>query len=86
VIGQIWHAAEFVSGEPAGSRLDKLEKMIESTGLSSRDIAPVLASLLSLPTGQRYPALELAPSELKERMMAALLGMTVGAAKQDTNC
>src|SRR5882757_2173913 len=82
VIGQIWHAAEFVSGEPAGSRLDKLEKMIESTGLSSRDIAPVLASLLSLPTGQRYPALELAPSELKERMMAALLGMTVGAAKQ----
>jgi predicted ATPase/class 3 adenylate cyclase len=82
VIGQIWHAAEFVSGEPAGSRLDKLEQMIESTGLSSRDIAPVLASLLSLPTGQRYPALDLAPSELKEHMMAALLGMTVGAAKQ----
>jgi predicted ATPase/class 3 adenylate cyclase len=82
VIGQIWHAAEFVSGEPASSRLDKLEKMIESTGLLSRDIAPVLASLLSLPTGQRYPALDLAPSELKERMMTALLGMTVGAAKQ----
>jgi len=82
VIGQIWHAAGFISGEPAGSRLDKLEQMIESTGLSSRDIAAVLASLLSLPTGQRYPALDLAPSELKERMMAALLGMTVGAAKQ----
>ena len=25
VMGQIWHAAGFVSGEPAGSRLDKLE-------------------------------------------------------------
>src|SRR6266436_8672366 len=46
VMGQIWYAADFVSGEAAGSRLDKLEKMIESTGLSNRDIAPYLASLL----------------------------------------
>ena len=86
VMGQIWFAAGFVSGEAAGSRLDKLEKMIESTGLSSADIAPYLASLLGLPTGDRYPALdlapsELAPSELKERMMATLLAMTAGAAK-----
>jgi predicted ATPase len=82
VMGQIWFAAGFVSGEPAGSRLDKLEKMIESAGLSSADVAPFLASLLSLPTGERYPALDLAPNELKERMMAALLAMTVGAARQ----
>jgi class 3 adenylate cyclase/tetratricopeptide (TPR) repeat protein len=82
VIGQIWHAADFVSGEAAGSRLDKLEKMIESTGLSAADIVPFLASLLSLPTGNRYPALDLAPAELKERTMAAMLAMTVGAAKQ----
>jgi predicted ATPase/class 3 adenylate cyclase len=86
VMGQIWFAAGFVSGEAAGNRLDKLDKMIESTGLSSADIAPYLASLLSLPTGERYPALdlapsELAPSELKERMMATLLAMTAGAAK-----
>jgi predicted ATPase/class 3 adenylate cyclase len=82
VIGQIWYAAGFVSGEPAGSRLDKLEKMIESTGLPSAEIAPFLASLLSLPTGERYPALDLAPTELKERMMAAMLAMTVGSAEQ----
>ncbi len=82
VIGQIWFAAGFVSGEAAGSRLAKLEKMIESTGLSSADIVPFVASLLSLPTGGRYPALELAPNELKERMMAALLAMTAGAARQ----
>jgi predicted ATPase/class 3 adenylate cyclase len=82
VIGQIWFAAGFVSGEAAGSRLEKLEKMIESTGLSSDGIAPFLASLLGLPTGERYPALDLAPSELRERMMAAMLAMTVGAAKQ----
>src|SRR5262249_53376331 len=33
VIGQIWHDAGFVGGESAGTRLDKLEKMIETTGL-----------------------------------------------------
>ena len=82
VIGQIWYAANFVSGEAAGSRLDKLEKMIESTGLACADIAPYLASLLSLPTGERYPALDLPPNELKERIIAAMLAMTAGSARQ----
>jgi hypothetical protein len=30
VVGQIWHAAGFVGGEPAAARLEKLEKMIEA--------------------------------------------------------
>jgi class 3 adenylate cyclase/tetratricopeptide (TPR) repeat protein len=82
VKGQIWHAAGFVSGEAANSRLDKVEKMIESTGLSNSDIAPYLASLLAIPTGQRYPALDLAPSELRERSIDAMIAMTMGTAKQ----
>jgi class 3 adenylate cyclase/predicted ATPase len=82
VKGQIWHAAGFVSGEAAGSRLDKVEKMIEGTGLAIGDIAPYLASLLAIPTGQRYPALDMAPSELRERTIDALIAMTIGSAKQ----
>jgi class 3 adenylate cyclase/predicted ATPase len=82
VMGQIWHAAGFVSGEAAGSRLDKVEKMIEGTGLASSNIAPFLASLLAIPTGQRYPALDMAPSELRERTIDALIAMTIGTAKQ----
>ena len=81
VMGQIWHAAGFVSGEAAGSRLDKVEKMIEGTGLVSSNIAPFLASLLAIPTGQRYPALDMAPSELRERTIDALIAMTIGTAK-----
>ncbi len=81
VMGQIWHAAGFVSGEAAGSRLDKVEKMIEGTGLVSSNIAPFLASLLAIPTGQRYPALDMAPSELRERTIDALITMTIGTAK-----
>ena len=82
VIGQIWHAADFVSGEPAAVRLSKLERMVETTGLGSCEIVPYLASLLAIPTGQRYPPLDLEPSELKERTIAALIAMTVAAARQ----
>jgi predicted ATPase len=81
-MGQIWHAAGFVSGEGAGSRLDKLERMIESTGLSIGEIAPCLASLLAIPTGQRYPTLDIAPNELRERTIDAMIAMTVGTARQ----
>jgi predicted ATPase len=82
VIGQVWHAAGFVSGEAAGVRLDKLEKMIESTGLASRDMVPLLAALLAIPTGQRYPPLDMAPSEFRERTIAALIALTVQTARQ----
>src|SRR5712671_4475845 len=81
VIGQIWRAARFVSGEPAATRLDKLETMIARAGLESSEIAPYLASLLAIPTEGRYPALEMAPSEVKERTIAVLIAMVVGIAK-----
>ena len=67
VIGQIWRGAGFVSGEPAAARLVKLETMIARAGLEIGEIAPYLAPLLTIPTEARYPALEMAPSETKER-------------------
>ncbi len=81
VIGQIWRGAGFVSGEPAAARLQKLEEMIARTGLESSEIAPYLASLLAIPTDGRYPKLDLAPSELRERTIAALIAMIVELAK-----
>src|SRR5579859_584496 len=82
VIGQIRHAANFVNGEPAGARLDKMEKIIEATGLPCKEVAPSLAALLGIPTDDRYPPLEMAPAELKERTFSALLGMTAGLSRQ----
>ena len=35
ITSQIWHAAGFVSGEPAAARLDKLEAMIARSGLDA---------------------------------------------------
>jgi predicted ATPase len=58
VIDQIWHAADFVAGEPPATRLSKLERMVETTGLNNREIVAYLASLSAIPTGQRYPPLD----------------------------
>ena len=81
ITSQIWRAAGFVSGEPAPARLDKLEAMIARSGLEPRDIAPLLASLLSIPFEGRYPLLEMPPGEQRERTTAALIALFEGLTK-----
>ena len=81
ITSQIWHAAGFVSVERAAARLDKLEAMIARSGLDAKDIAPLLAALLSIPDEGRYPALEMAPAEQKERTIAALIALFAGLTK-----
>ncbi len=78
---EIWHAAGFISDEPAATRLDKLEAMIARSGLDAEDIAPLLAALISIPVEGRYPPLDMAPPEQKERTIAALLALFEGLTK-----
>jgi DNA-binding response OmpR family regulator/class 3 adenylate cyclase/predicted ATPase len=81
ITSQIWRAAGFVTGEPAAARLDKLEAMIARSALEAKDIAPLLASLLSIPFDGRYSALDMAPGEQKERTIAALIALFEGLTK-----
>jgi class 3 adenylate cyclase len=81
ITSQIWHAARFVSGEPAAARLDKLEAMIARSKLEGTDIAPLVAGLLSIPLEGRYPPLEMAPAEQKERTIVALIALIAGMTK-----
>ena len=81
ISSQIWHAAGFVGSEPAAARLDKLEAMIALSGLETKAVAPFLAALLSIPSEERYPAVEIAPAERKERTIAALLALFEGLTK-----
>jgi class 3 adenylate cyclase len=81
IAGQIRHAAGFVSGEPPAARREKLEAMINRTKLDPRVIAPLLAALLSIPTEGQYAPLEMAPSEQKERTIAALIALFAALAK-----
>ena len=78
IIGQIWRAADLAADETAAARLDKLEATVALSGLHAEECMPYLASLLSIPTEGRYPALEMAPSELKERTVAVLIDLFVG--------
>jgi class 3 adenylate cyclase len=75
---QIRHAAGFVSGELAATRLDKLEAMVTLSGLKGPEIVPFLAALLSVSTDGRYPALDMAPSEVRECTIATLIELFVG--------
>ena len=81
IASQISHAAGFASGESAAARLGKLEAMIARSALDAREVAPLLASLLSIPVEGRYPQIEMAPSEQKERTIAALIALFAGLAK-----
>jgi class 3 adenylate cyclase/tetratricopeptide (TPR) repeat protein len=81
IASQIRHAAGIGSGESANLTLDRLEAMIGRSGLDAAPIAPLLAALLSIHTGERYPKLDMAPSEAKERTITALIGLFVGLAK-----
>jgi class 3 adenylate cyclase/tetratricopeptide (TPR) repeat protein len=78
IASHIWHAAGFVSGERSTVRLDRLEAMIARSGPETKDISPYLAALLSIPFEGRYPEIEMAPVEQKERTIAALIDLFVG--------
>ena len=81
ISNQIWHAAGIASDEPAAAKLDKLEALIARSGLERKEMVPLIASLLSIPSERRYPEPDLAPTERKEQTIAALLALFEGLAK-----
>ena len=81
IVGRLSRGAGFLAGEPVATRLDKLEAMIARSGLAPKEITPLLAPLLSIPTESRYPALEMEPSLQKERTCVALIDLFAGLTK-----
>jgi class 3 adenylate cyclase len=72
VIGQLGHAAAFNRDDDATARYNKLAALLARTATSSEDVA-LVADLLSVPVGDRYPALHLTPQQHKDKTFAALL-------------
>ena len=80
VLDQLERAAGLTKSDPAEIKLDKLEALL-SRGCREVDrAAALLAPLLSIPTGQRYPPLEVAPERKKALMLEALLEQLAGLA------
>jgi class 3 adenylate cyclase/predicted ATPase len=80
ITAKLEQEAGFSRADTAGDRLAKLEAMLASTEPAPDDVA-LLASLLSIPTEGRYPALELSPQRRKERTFTALTRRVAGFAR-----
>jgi class 3 adenylate cyclase/tetratricopeptide (TPR) repeat protein len=81
-IAQLERAAGFRREDTAEQRLDKLEAVLAQATSHLDEAAPLLAALLSLSTGERYPPLNLTPQKQKEKMLQALVGQLEGLAQQ----
>ncbi|MGY8685658.1 adenylate/guanylate cyclase domain-containing protein [Bradyrhizobium sp. UFLA05-153] len=71
IIGQLELAAGFAVGDTPQTKLEKLGALLARTRTSPQDAA-LLAEMLSLPNDGRYPALELAPGQRRQKMLEAL--------------
>jgi class 3 adenylate cyclase/tetratricopeptide (TPR) repeat protein len=79
-ITQLERAAGLRREDTADARLDKLEAVLAQATNDIGEAAPLLAALLSLPVGERYPPLNLAPQKQKEKTLQALVGQVEGLA------
>ena len=83
VIDQLERAAGFVPDDTPERKLAKLEGLLARSLLAVREVVPLLAALLSIPTGGRYPPVEFAPRRQKELTLQALVDQLAGLAACD---
>jgi predicted ATPase len=82
IIDQLGRAAGFARDDSFDIRLDKLESLLAQSSTGPAAAVPLLAALLSIPTGDRFAPLEMSPELQKERTLAALIGQMNGLAER----
>jgi class 3 adenylate cyclase/tetratricopeptide (TPR) repeat protein len=73
IIGQLVRATGIEREDGAGAKLGKLEALLGKSSANLAEDVSLLAALLSIPGGDRYPLPNLTPQRLKERTLAALI-------------
>src|SRR6202043_3807860 len=81
IIGQMERAAGLAYDDKPEAKLDKLDAVLAQTSTSPEDAA-ILAEMLSLANDGRYPALELAPEQRRQRTLEALTSQLAELARQ----
>ncbi|MDF2972470.1 MAG: adenylate/guanylate cyclase [Microvirga sp.] len=81
-IAQLERAAGFRSEDTLEQRLEKLETVL-AMGVRTKAAAPLFASLLSIPFGERYPPLALSPKQQRRKTLTALLDHFEGLARRE---
>jgi class 3 adenylate cyclase/predicted ATPase len=67
---------------PPAVQLDALEALLAQAGPPLEEVVPLLAALLSIPTGDRYAPLTLSPQRQKDQTIEALIDQVRGLAQQ----
>ena len=73
VVNYYERLAGIVHNDVAEQRLAKLETLLRSSGAVLEQTVPIVASLLSIPLGDRYLPLRLTAEQLKERRWSCSL-------------
>src|SRR5262249_54287525 len=81
-IAHLERAAGVKADDTPEHRLDKLEAALAIDASRVQDVAPLFATLLSIPFGERYPPLALSPAQQRRRTLAALLDQFEALARQ----
>ncbi len=71
IIGQLERGAGFAHDDTAQAKLDKLDILLAQSSTPRQDAA-LLAEMLSLPNDGRYPTLEMAPQQRRQKTLEAL--------------
>ena len=81
IISQMERAAGLAHDDTTQAKLDKLDAVLAQTSTPSQDAA-LFAEMLSLPNDGRYPALDLAPEERRQKTQEALTAQLAGLTRQ----
>ena len=82
IISQMERAAGFAHNDTAQPKLDKLDAL-RVQSFTPRQHAALLAEMLSLPNDGRYPILELAPQQWRQKTLEALTAQLEGLSRSN---
>jgi hypothetical protein len=81
IISQMERAAGLAHDDTPLAKLDKLDALLAQTATSPQDAA-LFAEMLSLPNDGRYPALDLAPEQRRQKTLEALTSQLAELARR----
>ena len=82
IINQIERDADFERQDDVEQKLEKLAELLSRSSDRVQDIIPLIAALLSIPTGDRYPLLNMSSQQQKQKTFAALVEQMRGLAAE----
>jgi class 3 adenylate cyclase/predicted ATPase len=81
ISGQLIRAAGIGRNDPSERKLALLETLLARSSDHLDEAVPLIATLLSIPAGERYPALDLTPQKQKAQTFEVLLGQLESLAR-----